>query len=135
MRIGDPQPIRKPIPLTPLVDIVFLLLMFFMLSSTFTKFGTLDSNAAGASASNNNVPVAGKQQFPGAIVVIGSAGAVTVNGSKVAAAGLAAALDGLHESGVTLAALRADKSATVQDLVAALDFARQSRMPDIVVVP
>jgi biopolymer transport protein ExbD len=135
MHIGEPRPIRKPIPLTPLVDIVFLLLMFFMLSSTFNKFGTLDANATAARASNDDVPVSGRQQFPGAIVMIGRAGAMTVNGSRIAAVDLAATLDTLHESGVTLVAMRVDKSATVQDLVTALDFARRSHVPDIVVVP
>ena len=39
MKIAMPPPIRKPLPLTPLVDIVFLLLIFFMLSSNFLKLG------------------------------------------------------------------------------------------------
>tara|TARA_B100000700_G_C15023121_1_gene846778 strand:- start:1302 stop:1700 length:399 start_codon:yes stop_codon:yes gene_type:complete len=32
---------RKPIIITALIDIIFLLLLFFMLSSTFTKFGEI----------------------------------------------------------------------------------------------
>ena len=29
---------RRRLPLTPLIDVIFLLLLFFMLSSTFTRF-------------------------------------------------------------------------------------------------
>ncbi|AVL54880.1 biopolymer transporter ExbD [Roseobacter denitrificans] len=32
--------------MTPLVDVIFLLLLFFMLTSTFSKFGEIDITAA-----------------------------------------------------------------------------------------
>lgn len=32
---------RRPVALTPLIDIIFLLLLFFMLSSTFTRFAEI----------------------------------------------------------------------------------------------
>jgi biopolymer transport protein ExbD len=38
---------RRPITLTPLIDIIFLLLLFFMLSSTFTRFAELPLMNAG----------------------------------------------------------------------------------------
>ena len=131
MRIGEAPSVRKPIPLTPLIDVVFLLLMFFMLSSTFTKFGTLDTGAAGA---GGTVSVAGKR-FPGAIIVVAGPGKMLINGTAVEPAQLVASLDRLFADGVTLVALRAVKSANVQDLVAVLDLARQSRITEIVVMP
>ena len=130
MRIGTTPPIRKPLPLTPLVDIVFLLLMFFMLSSTFTKFGMLQSGAAG-----EGVAAGAAQGFPGAIIMIEGGGALTLNGSPLKLEQLAAALDRLHADGVTMAALRAAKTATVQDLVSALDAARHSSIANIAVAP
>ncbi len=33
--------------MTSLIDVIFLLLLFFMLSSTFSKFGEIELNAAG----------------------------------------------------------------------------------------
>ena len=36
------QPRRRPISLTPLIDVVFILLMFFMLTSTFTRWKAVD---------------------------------------------------------------------------------------------
>ncbi len=35
-------PRRQPISLTPLIDVVFILLMFFMLTSTFTRWKAVD---------------------------------------------------------------------------------------------
>lgn len=33
---------RRALSLTPLVDVIFLLLLFFMLTSTFSKFGEIE---------------------------------------------------------------------------------------------
>ncbi|WP_337248264.1 biopolymer transporter ExbD [Rhodovulum visakhapatnamense] len=46
--------------LTPLVDVIFLLLLFFMLSSTFTRFAEIDLSAAapgGAAAMPDTKPL------------------------------------------------------------------------------
>jgi len=50
--------VRRPrrITLTPLIDIIFLLLLFFMLSSTFTRFAELPLMNAGAGAANDGPP-------------------------------------------------------------------------------
>lgn len=38
--------VRRPLALTPLIDVIFLLLLFFMLTSTFSTFGEIElSNA------------------------------------------------------------------------------------------
>jgi biopolymer transport protein ExbD len=129
MQIGKPAPIRKPIPLTPLVDIVFLLLMFFMLSSTFTKFGALDLDAATGRANG-----AAAKTFPGAIIVISDALHVTLNGKAVEAGELAHRLNELKGSGVEKAAIRPGPVATVQDLVTVLEVARRSAITDLIVV-
>lgn len=41
---------RRRLSLTPLIDVVFLLLLFFMLTSTFTRFSELPLSAAAAGA-------------------------------------------------------------------------------------
>lgn len=41
---------RRALSLTPLVDVIFLLLLFFMLSSTFSRFGEIEVSAAAAGA-------------------------------------------------------------------------------------
>lgn len=128
MQIGEARPIRRPIPLTPLVDIVFLLLMFFMLSSTFTRFGELQAGAPAGSATPDQAGT-----FPGAIVTVEGGGQATVNGRRVGLDQLVAALNDLVAKGVSRAAVRAGGGASVQDLVSALDVIRTSRITDTVV--
>lgn len=43
---------RRALSLTPLIDVIFLLLLFFMLSSSFSKFGEVELQVAGSGASN-----------------------------------------------------------------------------------
>ncbi|SLN45040.1 Biopolymer transport protein ExbD/TolR [Ruegeria meonggei] len=41
--------------MTPLIDVIFLLLLFFMLTSTFSKFGEIElSNATSGGATNDS---------------------------------------------------------------------------------
>jgi biopolymer transport protein ExbD len=47
---------RRPVTLTPLIDVIFLLLLFFMLSSTFTRFAELPLSAAGSGAGVAEAP-------------------------------------------------------------------------------
>jgi len=42
-----PDPRRRPVALTPLIDVIFLLLLFFMLTTTFTRTGEIPLTAAG----------------------------------------------------------------------------------------
>jgi len=58
MRVDRPIRRQKPISLTPLVDVIFLLLLFFMLSSTFTTFGEIDLGAPATGGGNGKVPEA-----------------------------------------------------------------------------
>lgn len=46
---------RRRLSMTSLIDVIFLLLLFFMLSSTFSRFAEVDlaTASAGASASND----------------------------------------------------------------------------------
>lgn len=49
MLLEPPEPRKQLISMTPLIDVVFILLLFFMLSSTFIKTKQLEIKAAGAS--------------------------------------------------------------------------------------
>ena len=113
---------RRPdvsINLTPLIDVVFLLLIFFMVSTSFSELTQLTVNlpeADGASAPDEI----------GLVVVIDSAGNVTVGGDPVPneAEGLyhalAAAVSGNVDIPVTLSA---DAMTPHQYVVMVLDVA------------
>lgn len=42
--------------MTPLIDVIFLLLMFFMLTSTFSSFGEIELNQATAGSAAASTP-------------------------------------------------------------------------------
>ena len=126
MRLDRPPQISKPIPLVPLVDVVFLLLMFFMLSTTFARFGQLDvSRGSAVSGATGGERPAGT---PGVIVEIATGPEVTVNGSPVRLADLVAKLDEFHGKGVRGGSVWLAASAQVQDLVSVLELARTSKL-------
>ena len=58
MTLRTPTLRRKQLSMTSLIDVVFLLLLFFMLSSTFTRFSEIPlvGASAGQSASASDTP-------------------------------------------------------------------------------
>lgn len=127
MRIERPGRLSRPIPLTPLIDVVFLLLMFFMLSTTFAKFGLFGVGAAAATQAD---PAATQAQTgqPGVLIEVRHGPRVRVNGFQVGLADLPAKLNAFQRLGADLAVLRPAGGADVQDLVTVLEAARQSRL-------
>jgi biopolymer transport protein ExbD len=47
---------RRAIALTPLIDVIFILLLFFLLTSTFTRYGELPVTAASAGTGEDEAP-------------------------------------------------------------------------------
>lgn len=45
---------RRRLSMTSLIDVIFLLLLFFMLSSTFSRFAEVDLSSAGAGSAGTN---------------------------------------------------------------------------------
>ncbi|WP_373510748.1 ExbD/TolR family protein, partial [Thiocapsa sp.] len=50
MRFESPAPRRRLIGLTPLIDVVFILLVFFMLASSLVKWQALEMEAPASAA-------------------------------------------------------------------------------------
>lgn len=73
---------RKPLPLTPLIDVVFLLLLFFMLASVFEKTGRLEviGGSAGVAAQGTPPPV---------LIRLAADGKLDVNGEASNLSGMA----------------------------------------------
>ncbi len=49
--------VRRSVSLTPLIDVIFLLLLFFMLSSTFSKHGEIELRQAAAGGAPSEPPL------------------------------------------------------------------------------
>lgn len=117
MRIDGVQRRRRPVSMTSLIDVIFLLLLFFMLSSTFTRFAEVEFSAGRAGAT-----------APGEApdVLLRLAGeSWTVNGIATDADGAIAELRRLEEAGARSAVLLVRSGMTSQDLVSAVELVRR----------
>ena len=109
MRLNFAAARRRRPTMTPLIDIIFLLLLFFMLSSTFSKFGEIElvgANTAGA-ADATKPPVYLRLKGD----------EIAVNGVPVLLDELGAALSEQTEAGTRLALLSMDEETTSQRFI------------------
>lgn len=110
------------INLTPLIDVVFLLLIFFMVSTTFTKETQLAitlPEAQGLAAEDSVEPVE---------VVVGAQGEYVVNGERLTqndAKTLRAILSTLVDTSEQSLVITADANARHQAVVTLMDVAGQ----------
>lgn len=115
-RFAQPQPRRRP-SLTPMIDVVFLLLVFFMLAARFGQEGGLDLAISGGAEA--------EWQGPPRLVRIAEDG-VWLNGQPIASEALEQSLTGLTETGLDLILIRADDGVVLQrllDVMAGLEAA------------
>lgn len=106
------------IDLTPLIDIVFQLLIFFLLTATFQESSSLDVDLARA----KNQQKAPKQEA--VVVSISARGAFEVDQILVDPGALQSYLCAQSKSGKTTLHIRADKNSKHEDLVFAMDLAK-----------
>jgi biopolymer transport protein ExbD len=133
--IETPIARRKRIPLTPLIDVIFILIMFFLLSSTFGAWHPLDVALGGGT------PAGGTEaQKPASLATVlivvkarsGSDGtALTVNGRDLTLADLAEELNRLADAGARDAILLPAKGTDFQQVVRILDEAHSSRLTSV----
>ncbi len=121
--IGPVRPRRRRLPLTPLIDVIFLLLLFFMLSSTFLRFGAVEVSATGPSRA-----VSGAQGVT-ALLKLRHDGSLSLNGAPVAAGALVPALAQLAAGGTGRVLFTAERGASVQALVEALEVLQAGPLP------
>lgn len=116
-------PSSPGIPLTPMIDVVFLLLCFFVTSQIFAQWET-EIDIALPTADTGMLP----QRLPGEVIInVLSDGTSVVNGQPLDDAQLRAMMDRLVElfPGQPVL-LRADKSTAYEHVVRVLDTCRQA---------
>ena len=125
MRFDIPVETRKHIGLTPLIDVVFLLLLFFMLASSFDKFAEIDLNVAGAGAAN---PSSERPVF----VRVHGGGRVDVNAVATELDRLSDVLADLVVLGRKAVVVQLRSGVVTQDMVNVLERIRKSGISTIV---
>ena len=120
--------------LIPLVDVIFLLLTFFMLSSNLAPYSALILGSyqreGGASAS----PATAKPEEaqPDVILVV-SAGAVRANGTTLPLEDFLDEAERLKESGAERVVVFVRPSATAQDIVSVLEALKRTAFASVTV--
>ncbi len=110
-------------PLTPMIDVVFLLLCFFVTSQIFSQWET-EIDIALPTAATGGMP----QRLPGEVIInVMADGVAVVNGQTLDAAQLRSMMDRLVElfPGQPVL-LRADKATAYEHVVRVLDTCRQA---------
>ncbi len=119
MRIEAHAPFRRrPLSLTSLIDVIFLLLLFFMLSSTFTRFAKVEVSGGPASAS-----LSGKT--PDILIRLDGEDGWRINGQTLDEDEAVAELLRLGDAGAETAVLLVRGELTSQALVSAVERIRR----------
>ena len=123
---GQPRRRRRGLNLTPMIDVVLLLLVFFMMVSRFG--GDLGLPLAVAAPAGGQ-----KWQGPPRLVTV-TDGGVALNGVSLPVAELAGRLAPLMPTPDAAVILRTGAGADVQTLVAVMDGLRSAGLANLVLV-
>jgi biopolymer transport protein ExbD len=115
--------------LTPLVDVMFLMLIFFMLSSQTGRYGLLSivPPARPSTDATAAVPAVVDAAGAGELVVSIGTGAARIGGRSFTMDALPVALSALRSAGYENAVLLTTTAASVQDVVSALEAFESAR--------
>jgi len=123
MNFRHKKPEELDVNVTPLIDVVFLLLIFFMVSTTFDRQSELNielPEASGEISESDKVEIE---------IFIASGGNFTINGNEIINTQIDTLLRAMREAAGNDSDPRiiiaADKSATHQAVMTAMDAARQ----------
>jgi len=115
--------------LTPLIDVVFLLLIFFMVSTTFIRESEIELTLPEASTEVRKDPLSAIE------IVIDAKGRYFVNSEALGDTRIATIRQALHDARPIdvepVVIIRADARATHQAVIAVMDAARQVGMTQI----
>ena len=118
---------RRP-SLTPMIDVVFLLLIFFMLVARFGVDKVIDINLPSALGQSS--------QYEGAprLVEIKSGNMVSLNGTQISLDQLSSKLSKLMPSPNALIILRSSAEANTQDLLDVLLYLKSEKITNVSVL-
>jgi len=134
LTIHSPIGKRRRIPLTPLIDVIFILVMFFLLSSSFGIWRPLDISLGGEDVGESTESTA--VSTPPVLIVLKvlpatGAQELIVNGLTIELDGLAGELNRLADAGAQTAVLVPDDATDFQQVVRILDEAKTSRIKSV----
>lgn len=133
MEFAEKERERPQLSIAPLIDVVFLLLVFFMLAGSFIRQTALDLAMGAAPLAATDSARAAAETL---VIDIGAGGGIALNGLAVGRERLAAELVGRSggrlDSKITIRAMAA---VPVQDLVAVMDAIALAGFSNIRLMP
>jgi biopolymer transport protein ExbD len=118
---------RSPVSLTALIDVVFILLVFFMLASSFLDWRAIDLNAPGKAAAGTSME--------GALLVEIRRDGLRLAGRPVSLAEILTQVrDGLRDKPDRKVIVRPDTGVVLQDTIAVLDALTAAGVRDMSLV-
>jgi biopolymer transport protein ExbD len=130
IQLGTPRRRRFSFMLTPLVDVMFLLLLFFMLSSQTAPYGLLAVSGQTTTAGPANTAPSLQRDL---VVSVGAGGA-RFNGKLFERAQLSTAVAQAITEGYNTAYIATARGATAQDLVNVVDMFKAAGFPRVLIV-
>ena len=108
------------INITPMLDVVFILLIFFIVTASFVKESGLEVNRPAA-------PTAVKKENAYILVAIGASNEIWINRRRIDPRAVRANIERMHaENPEGAVIIQADKKAFTETLVLVMDSARQA---------
>jgi biopolymer transport protein ExbD len=109
---------ESEINITPMLDVVFIMLIFFIVTASFVKEAGIDVNRPGASTAT-------KQEKGNILIAISETGEIWINRRKVDVRAVRANIERLHaENPKGTVVIQADKKSQTETLVAVMDASR-----------
>ena len=116
---------KAEINLTPMLDVVFIMLIFFIVTATFIKEAGIDANRPDA-------PPIDIPEDANILVAISAANEIWINRRRVDPRAVRANIERLHaENPDGSVIIHADKRAYTETLVGVMDAARQADVFDV----
>lgn len=113
------------IDMTPMLDVVFIMLIFFIVTASFVKEAGIDVNRPDAAT-------AVKKDRANILVAISDTGEIWINKRRIDERAVQANIERLHaENPQGTVVIQADKKATTETLIKVMDAARSAGVFDV----
>ena len=127
MQLSRHRKKRRLLGLTPIIDVVFLLLLFFMLASTFSRYSSVAVAIGGQSA-----PAPEADKAPIVLLSVRGDGVFAVNGTAASLEGIGQALVQAALDRKARIIVRPSATSSADDIVHAVERARETGLGPVI---
>lgn len=113
------------IDLTPMLDVVFIMLIFFIVTASFIKESGIEVNRPDAST-------ASKKENVNILIAVSASNEIWINKRRIDRRAVRSVIERMHaENPKGAVVIQADKASTVETVVGVMDASRQAGVYDV----